>query len=623
MDKQSILFPHENYRDHQESMIIKVKTVLDNKQNLILNAPTGIGKTDSTLPVALSYALNNNKVVFFLTSKHTQHKIAIDSLRKIKQKYNKNIIVVDIIGKRWMCLQPGASILPPGQFLEYCRDLREKDECEYYLNLKSKGQLSIATRQALNTLTQLSPLDVENSINISSNHKLCPYEVSLLLAKDAKVVIADYYHLFNKSIRDNILNKMNRSLNDCIIIVDEAHNLPSRIRDLLSIDLSSYVMSQALKEARQLKDEKLISATETISNILERLAEKIKNGNEVIIKKIDLIREIELLGYYEDIINMFNKASDIILEEKRRSFLASISSFLSAWTGDDFGFARILSKTKSKRGYTNLTLAYHCLDPSVATKEVIQEAYSTIMMSGTLSPVNMYKDILGVDNSLTAEFQDPFPKHNRLNIIVPKTSTKFSTRSEKMYMDIANTTVNAINQIPGNVLVFFPSYDIRDRVYENLKILANKTIFLEQQGASKADRNTLLENFKSYKDSGAILLATSTGSFSEGIDLPGDFLKAVVIVGLPLATPNLETQELIRYYDEKFQKGWDYGYIMPAVIKTLQAAGRCIRSETDRGIIAFIDERYIQPSYSRCFPKDWEIKTSINPEIMIKEFFDK
>src|SRR3989344_6714661 len=107
---------------------------------------------------------------------------------------------------------------------------------------------------------------------------------------------------------------------------------------------------------------------------------------------------------------MFNKASDIILEEKRRSFLASVSSFLSAWTGEDFGFARILSKTKSKRGYTNLTLAYHCLDPSVATKDVIQEAYSTIMMSGTLSPVNMYKDILGIGNSLTAEFQDPFPK---------------------------------------------------------------------------------------------------------------------------------------------------------------------------------------------------------------------
>ncbi len=624
IEKESILFPHPEFRENQESMIKIVMNSLANKQNLVLNAPTGIGKTDSTLPIALSHALANNLAVFFLTSKHTQHKIAIDSLRKIKQQYKKNFIALDLIGKRWMCLQPGASILPSGQFIEYCRDLREKDQCDYYLNLKTKGHISQEAKLALQTITSLSPLDVEHTITISNNHNVCPYEIALLLSKEAKIIIADYYHVFNKPIRDTLLNKMGRNLNECIIIVDEAHNLPGRIRSLLSIDLSGYIISQAIKEAKQLEDERLLSYVKSISQSLDRLAEeKINSGkNETIIKKIELIKEIENLGYYQEIIDTFTKGADIILEEKKRSFLASIATFLSAWTGEDFGFARILSRQKSKRGASYINLAYHCLDPSIATKEVISQSYSTILMSGTLSPMQMYKDILGVENSIISEFTDPFPKDNRLNIIVPRTSTKFTSRTDKMYEEIANVAVNIINNVPGNVLVFFPSYDIRDKIFEYVKLISNKTIFQEQQGASKQDRSQLLESFKSYKDSGAVLLATSTGSFSEGIDLPGDLLKAVVVVGLPLAQPNLETNELIRYYDEKFQKGWDYGYIMPAVIKALQAAGRCIRSETDRGIIAFVDERYIWPSYSRCFPKDWKIQISTNPEGLIREFFN-
>ncbi|MEK6882299.1 MAG: hypothetical protein AABY22_21955, partial [Nanoarchaeota archaeon] len=386
-------------------IINTVKTVLESKNNLILHAPTGLGKTDSTLPIALSYALTHNLVVFFLTSKHTQHKIAIGSLQKIKQEYKKNFVAVDIIGKRWMCLQESASSLPGNQFLEYCKDLREKDLCQYYLNLKSRGQLSTATKQALNTLTTLSPLDVENSISISNNFKLCPYEVSLLLAKEAKVIIADYYHIFNKSIRENMLAKMNRSLQDCIIIVDEAHNLPERLRSLLSVDISSYILNQAMKEAKELKDERLLSHIQSITNSIEKLAsEKIASNNETIIKKLDFIKEVEKLGYYDDIINAFHLASEIVLEEKKRSFLASISSFLSSWLGEDFGYTRILTRQKSKRGYDYYTLSYNCLDPSLATKEVISQSFSTILMSGTLSPVSMYRDLLAVDNCLLSEF---------------------------------------------------------------------------------------------------------------------------------------------------------------------------------------------------------------------------
>ena len=132
-----------------------------------------------------------------------------------------------------------------------------------------------------------------------------------------------------------------------------------------------------------------------------------------------------------------------------------------------------------------------------------------------------------------------------------------------------------------------------------------------------------MEKFKQYKNSGALLLAAASGNFGEGIDLMGDLLKAVIVVGIPLQKPDLETQELIKYYDKRFGRGWDYGYIFPAIITTLQNAGRCIRSEDDRGVIIFLDERYTWQSYLKCFPKDKHFQITQEPLKLINEFFKK
>ena len=144
---------------------------------------------------------------------------------------------------------------------------------------------------------------------------------------------------------------------------------------------------------------------------------------------------------------------------------------------------------------------------------------------------------------------------------------------------------------------------------------------IEKQRLSKDEKESILEKFKRNKEEGSVLLAVSSGSFGEGIDLPGDFLKAVVIVGLPLEKPDLETKELIDYYEDKFGRGFEYGYIFPAITKCLQNAGRCIRSETDKGVIVFLDERYAWPNYKKCFA-DTDIKITTNYEKEIKEFFE-
>ncbi len=140
---------------------------------------------------------------------------------------------------------------------------------------------------------------------------------------------------------------------------------------------------------------------------------------------------------------------------------------------------------------------------------------------------------------------------------------------------------------------------------------------------SKAEKVSLIEDFKCYKDKGALLLCASSGNYGESIDLAGELLNGVIVVGLPLARPNLKTQELIRYYDKKFEKGWDYGYVMPAIIKAVQNAGRCIRSETDRGVVVFLDERYSWSTYLSCFPKDWNFQITKEPEQLIEKFFEE
>jgi DNA excision repair protein ERCC-2 len=231
----------------------------------------------------------------------------------------------------------------------------------------------------------------------------------------------------------------------------------------------------------------------------------------------------------------------------------------------------------------------------------------------------MYKELFGIDaEELT--LKSPFPQENRMNLIIPKTSTKYESRSQDQYKDIAGIIEDASQLINGCIAIYYPSYYLMSEICKYLDTKVTKTVFTEHPEMSKAEKQEFLQNFASYQKKGAILNAVITGSFAEGIDLPG-VLKAVVIVGLPLQKPDLETKALIEYYDKKFKKGWDYGYLFPAFTKTIQAAGRCIRSETDKGVIIFLDERYTWSNYYRCFPSTWKMRISLLYKDLIRDFF--
>lgn len=613
MDLKSLLFPYDKIRPVQDELVKEIESALNNKHHLIVHAPTGLGKTAATIAPALAFAMKKDLTVFFLTSRHTQHKIVIDTLKEIKKKYAKQFIAASIIGKKWMCLQPNTETMFSGDFSEFCKSLRESDKCEFYLNC---GKNSTNFRRTTESAEKNSPLYTEKIIEMCENEKLCPYEVSLSLASRSSVIVCDYYYFFNDHIRENFLKKTGKNIGSSIVIIDEGHNLPSRMRELLTTRISNKTIRLALKECKKYKFEELENFLIELEAVLIKLAEKIINNDEMLVNKEEFINHVNRITGYEEIITRLKLCADIALEDQKRSFLGTIAVFLETWPQGKEGYSRIISRQGQL-----IMLKQRCLDPSLATKGIISEAHSAILMSGTLSPTEMYKDILGFpENTVCREFTSPFPEKNRMTLIIPKTTTKFTMRNQPQFSAIASICNEITENIPGNCAIFFPSYNLRDEINRHFQKICTRTCFLEQPRLAKNEKEELIEKFKQYKN--AVLLGVASGSFGEGIDMPG-ILKSVIIVGLPLDRPDLETKELINYYDQKFSKGWDYGYILPALTKTMQNAGRCIRSETDKGVIVFLDERYTWPSYFRCFPSDWPVRITLNYLNEIKRFFEK
>ena len=381
------------------------------------------------------------------------------------------------------------------------------------------------------------------------------------------------------------------------------------------------MLDMAIKEAGKFEYHSALAKLKIIKEAFEELGSELNfNKEETFVRKNDFFESVNGNISYDEAAEEFSRVADDIRERQKQSFVGSIGKFMEEWLGTEDGFARIMSKNPNNN---SLMLSYRCLDPSLLTKDIIGRSYATIMMSGTLMPTEMYNDIIGFANGTREKsYLNPFPKDNRLCLIVPETTTKFTRRNDEEYRKIAETCNKIANKVNGNIILFFPSYDLRDKVYRHFYPVCKRKKIIEKPNLSKEERERMLEEFKGHKDGGAVLLAVSTGSFGEGIDLPGDYLKGVVIVGLPLEKPDLETKELIDYYQDKFGRGVEYGYIFPAITKCLQNAGRCIRSETDKGVIILLDERFAWENYRKCFPEEMDFKVSMMYEDRIAKFLE-
>jgi len=620
-----IFFRHDKVREGQKELIHDIFTTVSEKKHLVAHAPTGSGKTDAAISATLSYALENDKTVFFLTPKITQHEIAVEVVKGLSKKYDMGVMGTDLIGKRHMCVNKNLIESEPENFYDLCQKMKKFETCPFYGYARgySLAQKAVAHHNFSQVLDWYGCIKKHNEVKDfceSLGHALmpnipCAYEISLKLAEKSNFIIADYYHLLNMSISKQILSKTNKSLSDSIVIIDEAHNAPSRIRSALSVSLDTYTLKKAQKEAKILDHHSLAKFLYEIEKKITTIGEELKKEEALVflesIPEVDLEMAVDIHELGLNYLEKFNKPI---------SYLTKVGLFYQAWNKESNAFLRMIKKWQTGKGFSIL---YKCLDPSIFTSDFLDTTHSTILMSGTLKPQEMYRDLLGLDQHRTVlkEYLSPFPKENKITIIDDSVTTRYTERTPENYLKIAKNCADVTNKIPGNSAVFFPSYAVLQHVLPNIQKFSDKNVIVQKQDSDLVKINSQISRFKLSSSEGAVLVGVLGGRFSEGIDLPGKELLSVIVVGIPLATPNLETQALIKYYDYKFNKGWEYGYDFPAMIKSVQAAGRCIRSETDKGVVVFMDKRYKFPKYQKCIPKDYEITFSSEASSLISQQF--
>ena len=287
-----------------------------------------------------------------------------------------------------------------------------------------------------------------------------------------------------------------------------------------------------------------------------------------------------------------------------------LSRFIREWRGTEHECVRVL-----RRKGEFFFLSRRLLDPSPATK-VLNQCASAVLMSGTLLPLEMHRDVLGLDKERTSLriYPSPFDKRKVVNVITENLTTRYARRDVDEYTAIAKKLDSIISSTPGGSAVFFPSYNVLESV---LPLMRSNGLLVQKSSMRPYEIRQLLKDFKD----GGVLCGVQGGSLAEGVDYCDGEIKTVVIVGVALEEMDVEIRALIDYYDEKFGRGWDYGYLYPGTIKALQAAGRARRKESDRVAVVYMDERFQWKKYSWILNKDERIIVTENPEREVERFW--
>lgn len=600
MIKTSNCFPFQTIRSGQLEFMKDIEKALTNKKHLIAHVPTGIGKTVAVLSSTLPYALGNSKTILYLVPKQSQHKIVVETLQAISNHTGTSINTVDIINKQSMCLQEDMRSLFFADFLHRCFNFRKTKSCKFW-----------GTQKFLDGIYGI--VDVEDLIEFGKENSACPYYAGMERLQTADVVVGDYNLIFSDML-EYTLEQLHKSLDELVIIVDEAHNLPSRAIDHMSGRLTAHKLDAAAAEIR--KDN--YECSQLLSSLQTTLKSYLKKETEYMnVDSKKLVDKEEFVSLTEEVLSerFATKAYDIFCEELEQHlynhYSCEVAKFLDGWM--NLGESIHMIVRKEKTSY----ITFKCLDPAVLTKGIVDECRDVIAMSGTLYPMDMYRDILGFpDDTITRSYNSPYPKHNKLNIITHELTSEYTQRTELMFMRIAK----AISDIAvGNTLVFFPSYTLLNEVRQQLPTQTSNRVIVEQQGMSKEEKQGLYNFIVDY---GAILFGVQGGSLSEGFDYKDNVISTVIVVGLPLAPPDVDVTAQIEYYSGKFGKqlGRKYAYVYPCVRKAIQAAGRGIRSETDRCAIVYMDYRYNWNTYKVCFDEDVKYMSMSHALLELKKF---
>ncbi len=588
----SLTFPYEKARDGQADMMKAVFSAIKSKSVLYATAPTGVGKTLAVLfPALRALGLGHTEKIFYFVPKTTLFETVSEALLLLASK-GALLRAVIVYAKERLC--PYKENGTP---------------CRFCTHGKAKKE---AIKKATEALYQrgLTVVNEEALLSTALDYGVCPHELSLSYARYADVVLCDYNYLFDRRV---FLRRFFSESGHYTFLIDEAHNLPERARDMYSAELSLSFLTDTLALARELEAPiasalaGLLTATEkAIDEMLRDNLRKDAAGEACgfayqSAPPTALFACIEALAErLEKAVFALSAAKDAQSQLLREALYRLLGVYDTLLCYSEGYVSYALQENGEKK------IKFTCIDPSDEINARLDKGDSAVFFSATLSPLDYYRSVLTARRpALSIEAPSPFAKENLCVGIMDKVSVRAAAREESL-AEVAKIIATVLRERQGNYMVFCPSFSYMERVAAAFRQLAPRvTVALQKRHMSQKEREAFLDSFKPREKGYFVGFCVTGGIYAEGIDLVGERLIGAIVIGVALPQVSAERELIATYYNEKCEMGKEYAYFYPGMNRILQAAGRVIRREDDKGVVVLIDDRLRSPVCSKVFPQLW------------------
>ena len=584
---EALDFPYD-YRPGQKRIAVDVFRAVRRSRNLFVQAPTGVGKTLSVLfPSVKAMAEGLTERIFYLTAKTVTASVAEENLQVLLNR-GLDLLACTIRAKEKLC---------PNEVFECNPEL-----CPY-----AKGHFDRVNDAVFELLKEGGLFTAERLLAAAEKAGVCPYEFALDVSVWCDTVIADYNYAFDPRVRLRRYFSEGTG-GDYIFLVDEAHNLPDRASEMYSASLVKEDVL-ALKKLIMKKDGRASRALDRLNRAMLSLRRNlgdypevgrgILSGTVAELPDINFLME-PLTGSYFELSRLLEEQKNFPERKEVLTGFFEIRTFLE--TAEQAGEGYRIYARFDDDGFRIRLL---CVDPSARLKKCLESARTTVFFSGTLLPVQYYKEMLTGDPEEYAIYtESPFDPENRLLLAASDVSSRYQRRTETEFRRIAEYLRITVSAKTGNYLAFFPSYEFLGKVEKVLRIPGTE-ILVQEKEMDEDQRRAFLSVFAKADGNSRLGLCVMGGAFSEGIDLAEDRLIGCIVVGTGLPAINPESELVKEYFDAAGKDGFDYAYRYPGMNKVRQAAGRLIRTDRDRGVILLLDDRFLTPRSRSLFPLEW------------------
>lgn len=579
---KGIEFPFP-YRKGQRDLAVSVYRTILRKKKLFIQAPTGVGKTISTVfPAVKSVGEELGEKIFYLTAKTITRTVAEQAFETLREQ-NLKFKVITLTAKEKICFCEETSCNP--------------DDCPY-----AKGHFDRVNDAVYELLMQEDVMSREVLEAQARKHKVCPFEMALDVSTWVDGVICDYNYVFDPDAR---LRRFfaEGGAGGYLFLIDEAHNLVERGRQMYSAELCKEDFL-AVKKLVKGEAPRFAKRLEACNKILLAMKKECENY-----KVLDNISHfgIQLMNVLSETDRYLEECVDKEVRETVLDFYFQVRSFLNIYDGLDENYVIYTEYQENGR----FVLKLFCVNPAANLQKCLDKGNSAVFFSATLLPIQYYKRLLSTEKDNYAVYIDSsFDTKKRLLMNGVDVSTRYTMRSREMYQRYAIYIFRVVKAKMGNYLIFFPSYRFMEDVYQEFtQLLASDEeemeLVIQQKHMDEEERENFLRAFEMGREKSLIGFGVLGGIFSEGIDLTNEKLIGTLIIGTGLPQVCNEREILKSYFDQKGLYGFDYAYRYPGMNKVLQAAGRVIRTEDDRGVILLLDERFQREKGKEIFPKEW------------------